>query len=117
MSTIVNPGTMTAVSSVPVFTGSTIENDLSSASSYLTTSNSSIVACLTLMIALMYLVVLSWGYRFAGQNAKPLNNDLRYRVQKYATCMYRSHYFLPTFARFTEGRESGLRLLGAYQSD
>jgi len=57
-------------------------------SSYLTTSSSSILACLSLMLALMYLVALSWGYRAAHENPRPLNKASGPRVQRYAPVAY-----------------------------
>jgi hypothetical protein len=36
------------------------------------------------MFALMYLVALSWGYRVARENPKPLNKASGPRVQRYA---------------------------------
>lgn len=91
-----------------------IQNDSLSTTSYLTTSTTSIIACLTLMIGLMYLVVLSWGYRLANENPRPMNKALGLRVQKYAPC---TSIPSPNSASFLKRRRSGLRLLGSQQSD
>ncbi|CAA7269536.1 unnamed protein product [Cyclocybe aegerita] len=56
--------------------------------SYLTTTTTGLVVCLTTMIALMYLVVLSWAYRAAQKRPRPLNKVSGVRLQKYAPIVY-----------------------------
>ena len=51
---------------------------------YLTTTITSLTACITLMIALSYLVGLSWVLKFAQAHPKPLNKGSGVHLQKYA---------------------------------
>lgn len=53
-------------------------------SSYLSSTSTSLIACITPMIGLMYLVVLSWTYTVAHKNPRPLNKTSGVRLQRYA---------------------------------
>lgn len=59
---------------------------VSSRTAYLSSTVTSLVACITPMIALMYLVVLSWVYRYSQRNPKPLNKASGVWLQRYAPC-------------------------------
>lgn len=55
---------------------------------YLSTTATSLTACITLMIALSYLVGLSWAFKYAQANPKPLNKGSGVHLQKYAPLAY-----------------------------
>jgi len=61
---------------------------VSSRTAYLSSTITSLVACITPMIALMYLVVLSWVYRYSQRNPKPLNKASGVWLQRYAPWVY-----------------------------
>ncbi|PPQ63936.1 hypothetical protein CVT24_009111 [Panaeolus cyanescens] len=64
------------------------DNLLASRRDYLTGTTSSLIACVTPMIALMYLVVLSWTYRYSHNNPRPLNKSSSLKIQRYAPAAY-----------------------------
>lgn len=55
---------------------------------YLTTTISSLTACMTVMIALLYLVGLSWVVRYAKGGPKVLNKGSGVVLQKWAPFVY-----------------------------
>ncbi|KAF9037690.1 hypothetical protein BJ165DRAFT_569011 [Panaeolus papilionaceus] len=55
---------------------------------YLTGTTTSLIACVTPMIALMYMFVLSWTYRYAQSNPRPLNKSSSLKIQRYAPAAY-----------------------------
>jgi hypothetical protein len=59
-------------------------SNLPESKGYLTTTATSLTACITLMIALSYLVGLSWASKYAEANPKPLNKGSGVHLQKYA---------------------------------
>jgi len=56
----------------------------SSRISYLSSTTTSLIACITPMIGLMYLCILSWTFQHARKNPRPLNKTSGVRLQKYA---------------------------------
>ena len=64
---------------------------LSFSTSYASTTLTSIIACATPMIALMFLAALSWIYRYSVQNPRPINKVSGYRLQRFAPCKLRTN--------------------------
>ncbi|TFK36688.1 hypothetical protein BDQ12DRAFT_609412 [Crucibulum laeve] len=56
--------------------------------SYLSSTITSLLACITPMLGLMYLVALSWTYRYARRNPRPLNKTSGVRLQRFAPLVY-----------------------------
>ncbi|KAF8972249.1 hypothetical protein BDZ97DRAFT_1018524 [Flammula alnicola] len=75
--------------SVPLPTQSLIPDDpIASRLSYLSSTITTLIACITPMIALMYLFFLSWTYQYARKNPRPLNKASGLWLQKYAPAVY-----------------------------
>jgi len=65
-------------------------DESSQRTAYLSSSLTSVIACLTPMLALMYCCALFWTYRYAQRYPRPLNKTSGLRLQRYAPRMYRS---------------------------
>jgi len=97
MSSSLSSSTLTSSSSASITPTTTfslpsqssiLDDSISGRISYLSSTTTSLVTCLTLMIALMYLVVLSWAYRYAQKNPRPINKTSGVWVQRYAPIVY-----------------------------
>ncbi|KAF8896051.1 hypothetical protein BD779DRAFT_559340 [Infundibulicybe gibba] len=55
---------------------------------YLSTTITSIIACLTPMLALMYLCMLSWTYRYAQRNPRTFSKASSMLLQRYTPIVY-----------------------------
>ncbi|KAF8626117.1 hypothetical protein AX17_006612 [Amanita inopinata Kibby_2008] len=65
-----------------------IEDPNASKTAYISTTITSIIACLLPLVALTYIAVLSWMYRRAGENPKALNKASGKHIQRYAPAAY-----------------------------
>ncbi|KAF8150094.1 hypothetical protein B0H34DRAFT_666609 [Crassisporium funariophilum] len=86
-SVVATPATITSL--LPTFTRAPDPgNPVAFRTSYLSSTSTGLIACLTLMIGLMYLVVLSWAWRYGKTNPRPLNKTSGVRVQRWAPVVY-----------------------------
>ncbi|PPQ92587.1 hypothetical protein CVT25_007279 [Psilocybe cyanescens] len=60
----------------------------SSSTSYLSSTTTSIIACLVPTLGLMYLALFSWTYQHAQMNPRPMNKTSGVRLQRYAPGAY-----------------------------
>jgi hypothetical protein len=63
------------------------DDPVASRTSYLSSTSTSLIACIIPIIAMMYLVVLSWAYQYAKKSPKALNKTSGVWLQKYAPGM------------------------------
>jgi len=63
-------------------------DESSQRTAYLSSSLTSVIACLTPMLALMYCCALFWTYRYAQRYPRPLNKTSGLRLQRYAPWVY-----------------------------
>ena len=63
------------------------DDPVASRTSYLSTTSTSLIACIIPIIAMMYLVVLSWAYQYEKKSPKALNKTSGVWLQKYAPGM------------------------------
>jgi hypothetical protein len=63
------------------------DDPVASRTSYLSSTSAIMIACIIPIIAMMYLVVLSWAYQYARKSPKALNKTSGVWLQKYAPGM------------------------------
>jgi hypothetical protein len=63
------------------------DDPVASCTSYLSSTSTIMIACIIPIIAMMYLVVLSWAYQYASKSPKALNKTSGVWLQKYAPGM------------------------------
>ena len=76
--------TSTVVSTSAAASTSILALPPSSRTSYLSSTLTSLIACLTPMCGLIYLVVLSWAWRHSTTNPKALNKTSGVLIQRHA---------------------------------
>ena len=63
------------------------DDPVASRTSYLSSTSTTLIACVIPIIAMMYLVVLSWAYQYARKSPKALNKTSGVWLQKCAPGM------------------------------
>lgn len=89
MSSTSTPVSATATATTIAIPKTTFISDdpVASRTSYLSTTSTSLIACIIPIIAMMYLVVLSWAYQYEKKSPKALNKTSGVWLQKYAPGM------------------------------
>ncbi|KAF5310219.1 hypothetical protein D9619_010257 [Psilocybe cf. subviscida] len=64
------------------------DDPVASRTAYLSSTVTTLIACIIPMVALMYLFLVSWAYRYSSKNPRPLNKGSAVRVYRYAPWAY-----------------------------
>ncbi|KJA16178.1 hypothetical protein HYPSUDRAFT_301973 [Hypholoma sublateritium FD-334 SS-4] len=87
MSTLSTSSTSAPPISIPTETFLS-DDPIASRISYLTSTTTTLIACIVPIIAIMYILLLSWTYQYSQRNPRPLNKTSGLRLQKYAPGVY-----------------------------